>query len=267
MDVPGFALVTGAGSGIGLACAMVYAKEGSAGVCLADISPEALQKAAEQVQSVATNPEFKAISVVVDVRSEESINNLVSETIKAFGRLDYAANCAGVSFKPGHGHEGGWSMTNYDFVTDINFRGVFLCTKAEIAAMKTQEPRANPRRPDKKQRGSIVNIASMSGLVGLKNSAAYAASKHAVVGLSKNAAIDHAEDLIRCNAVCPGYIYTALTQNDTIRAKAEKLSADKPMGRLGEPEEIGDAVVFLSGGRASFVTGTAFSVDGGYTAV
>ncbi len=178
--------------------------------------------------------------------------------MNAFGGLDCAFNNAGIA--PFQVNAGGQKIADvapeaWGRILDVNLTGVWRCLRHEVAQMRRQGTG-----------GAIVNTASVGGLVGLRTSSAYATAKHGVVGLTRVAAVDHAEENIRVNAVCPGYIETPMTE-DTMRRRGESIMARVPMARMGRPEEIAEAVVWMCSERAGFVTGVAWAVDGGYTAV
>ena len=244
------ALVTGAGSGIGQATALTFAREG-AKVVVADVNAQGGEETASKIKESGG----ESIFVHADVSSATDVEAMVSDTVEAFGRLDFAHNNAGISSQgrggPSHEHpEDLW-----DRVIDINLKGVWLCMKYEIPQMLEQGG------------GAIVNTASIAGLVGLRNAGAYVASKHGVVGLTKTAALEYAQLGIRVNCVCPGYIETSMTAeilSDTERRT--QILAAEPIGRVGTPVEIAEAVVWLCSDAASFVTGHAMTVDGGYVA-
>lgn len=246
------ALVTGAGSGIGRATALAFAREG-AWVAAADLKLEAAQETARLVEAAGG----QAVAVEVDVTDDDAVAAMVGAAVKAFGGLDCAFNNAGIA--PYQVNASGQKIADvapeaWQRLLDVNLTGVWRCLRHEVAQMRTQGG------------GAIVNTASVAGLVGLPNSSAYVAGKHGVVGLTRTAAVDHAEDGIRVNAVCPGYIETPMTE-DTMRRRGERIMERVPLARMGKPEEIAEAVVWLCSDRASFVTGAAWTVDGGYTAV
>ena len=182
---------------------------------------------------------------------------MLDDTIVAFGRLDCAFNNAGIAgwhVEAAGKKTADWSEEAFDRMIEVNLKGVWLCMRAEIRQMLTQGG------------GAIVNTASIAGLAGLPTSSAYVAAKHGVVGLTKTAAIEYAEAGIRVSAVCPGYIHTRMTE-ETMRRRGAAILAQTPLHRMGNPEEIAEMVVWLCSDRASYVTGVAYNVDGGWMAV
>ncbi len=242
-------LVTGGGSGIGRASALAFAREG-AKVVVADVVVDG----GEETLGMIKKAGGEAIFVKIDVSKAAEVEAMVNKAVETYGRLDCAYNNAGV--------EGSWVSTteyteeNWERVISINLKGVWLCLKYEIAQMLKQGG------------GSIVNTASVAGLVGTPEASAYVASKHGVVGLTKTAALEYAKLGIRVNAVCPGAIRTPMLERviSTQPQLAESATAMEPVGRLGSPEEIAEAVVWLCSEAASFVTGHAMAVDGGMVA-
>lgn len=242
------ALVSGAGSGIGRAIAITYANEG-AKVVVADINEE---HADETVKIIKENG-GEAITVKADSSKAEENKRLVEEVVSKYGRLDIACNNAGIGgpAKP----TGQYEPEEWDRVIDLNLNGVFYACKYEIEQM------------EKNGGGAIINIASIHGQVAAPNSPAYTASKHAVVGLTKNIAAEYATKNIRCNAVGPGYIETPLLSANLSDEAKNAIAAKSPINRLGTSQEIADLVAFLSSDKSSFTTGSYIIADGGYTAI
>ena len=245
------ALVTGGGSGIGRAASLAYAKEG-ARVVVVDVNVEGGEETVLMIKEAGE----EAILVHADVSKPEDTQAMVDQAVEAFGSLNCAFNNAGIGGGRDRLFTADYLEEDWDRVISINLKGVWLCMKAEIPQMLKQGG------------GAIVNTASIAGLVGLTGTIAYVAAKHGVTGLTKAAAMEYAKSGIRVNAVCPGYIQTPLVQGifDRIEGYRERVAARHPMDRLGEPEEIAQAVVWLSSDAASFVTGHNMPVDGGYMA-
>ena len=245
------ALVTGGGSGIGRAASLAYAREG-ARVVVADVNVEGGEETVLRIKEAGGD----AILVHADVSKPEDTQAMVAQAVEAFGSLDCAFNNAGISGGRERRLTADYLEEDWDRVIGINLKGVWLCMKAEIPQMVKQGG------------GAIVNTASIMGLISTSGSSAYTAAKHGVVGLTKAAALEYASQGVRVNAVCPGYIHTPMVQPrlDAIDGYEDQLKARHPLGRLGEPEEIAAAVVWLSSDAASFVTGHNMPVDGGYTA-
>jgi NAD(P)-dependent dehydrogenase (short-subunit alcohol dehydrogenase family) len=243
------ALVTGGASGIGRATALTFAREG-AKLVVADMNADGGQQTVHMI----TENGGEAIFVRTDVSQAVEVQALISKTVETYGRLDCAHNNAGIA--------GGVRALTADYpeerwhqVIAVNLTGVWLCMKYEIPQMCSQGS------------GAIVNTASAWGLVGAPGASAYVASKHGVVGLTKTAALEYPQQGIRVNCVCPGVIETPMTErglsDPELRAR---LLASEPIGRVGTPEEVAETVVWLCSDAASFVTGHAMSVDGGYVA-
>lgn len=243
------ALVTGASSGMGLATAEAFAASGAA-VVLTDINAQALKAVTERLTAAGNN----VLGLVCDVADEAQVASVIARTVAHFGRLDMAFNNAGVQVPPSDAADE--TAENFDRVNGVNLRGVWACMKHELQQMRTQGS------------GAIVNCSSLGGLVGLPSRAAYHASKHGVIGLTRSAAMEYAPRGIRINAVCPGTINTPMVA-DMLTEQADaikEIMRDQPIGRLGESEEIAAAVLWLCSPGASFVLGVALPVDGGFTA-
>lgn len=240
------ALVTGAGSGIGEATALLYAQHG-ARVVVSDVNEKGGNAVVEKIGAGGG----EALFVKCDVSDPAACEALVAASVKAYGRLDAACNNAGIGGdnKP----VGELSVENFNKVISINLSSVFYCMRAQIPQMLKQGS------------GAIVNMASILGQVGFANAAAYVAAKHGVVGLSQNAALEYSAKGIRVNAVGPGFIATPLLDGMDAAAK-NALVGLHPIGRLGKAEEVAELVVWLSSDKASFISGSYYPIDGAYLA-
>ena len=227
MDVPGIALITGGASGIGSACAKEFAIKGAAGIAVVDLDLDAAHKVKLEVEGVAKAPNFKAAAWKLDVSDEAEVERVLDEVKRAFGRIDYLVNSAGIVVI----HEGGSAAAetrDWEKVMRVNLDGTFLVSRAAARIMLAQEPLGDARNGLKVTKGSIVNVSSIAGIVGVGQSTAYASSKHAVVGLSRTMSEDHAQDGIRVNVVCPGYVLPKQTSRARLEmnVKADATIAD-----------------------------------------
>jgi NAD(P)-dependent dehydrogenase (short-subunit alcohol dehydrogenase family) len=247
------ALVTGAGAGIGRATAVKFATEG-ARVVVSDVDVESGQATVTLIASGGGEAVFER----ADVSSNSDVEKLVARVVDRFGKLDCACNNAGIEGKvlplvdqP---------VENFDAIMSVNARGTFFCLRSEIRQML------------KNGGGAIVNLASVAGLIGFPGLAPYVASKHAVNGLTKNAALEYGKHGIRVNSVCPGGINTRMLDSLADQASGGGLSTQQmmdplhPIGRIGTPDEVAELIVWLCSSRASFVTGANIPIDGGYVA-
>jgi NAD(P)-dependent dehydrogenase (short-subunit alcohol dehydrogenase family) len=240
------ALVTGGTSGIGKATALAFGKAGAKVVFSGR-----REKEGEDTANLIRQSDADCLFVQSDVSSEAEVKALIQKTVEYYGRLDCAFNNAGIDppTKPLHEQ----SVEDFDKLMAINVRGLFLCMKDEIQQMLTQGA------------GAIVNNSSMGGLIAFPGVSPYIASKHAVMGLTRSAALDYAKQGIRINAVNPGLIATDM-MNRLADGNPEQMASIVPMGRLGQAEEIAATVVFLCSDAASYITGQPIVIDGGYTA-
>lgn len=242
------ALVTGGASGLGLATVKAFARSG-ASVVVADWNEEAARTVADELRVQG----YKTLAIGCDVSDDAQVEAMVERTVAVFGRLDVAYNNAGVQNLLAETAD--TTRDDYDRVMAINLRGVWSCMRFELRQMRKQGT------------GAIVNCSSLGGLVGGAERGIYHAAKHGVIGFTKSAALEYAARGIRINAVCPGLIWTPMVdqmvaggQGDAMREMEQSV----PMKRVGRPEEIADAVLWLSSDAASYVTGQSISVDGGY---
>src|ERR1700678_1414993 len=243
------ALVTGAASGLGLATANAFAESG-ASVVLADVQEQQVQQFANKLADKG----HSVLAVRCDVSNDVDVETMVKKTVTAYGRLDAAYNNAGIQNVLADTADS--PRDDYDRVMAVNLRGVWSCMKFELQVMREQGS------------GAIVNCSSLGGLVGGPQRGTYHAAKHGVIGFTKSTALEYAARGIRVNAICPGMIQTPMFDKMIAEGQGEELNAMLkayvPMGRMGRPEEIADAVLWLCSSAASYVTGQSISVDGGY---
>jgi NAD(P)-dependent dehydrogenase (short-subunit alcohol dehydrogenase family) len=239
------AFITGAASGIGRAAALAFAAEG-ARVAILDRSADTL----EAVRASVKDKGGEVLAIPCDISSPDQAEAAVKQLVERFGRLDIAFNNAGVENKAAPVHE--IDLAEWDRIIGINLRGTFICMKHELAQMVKQGG------------GVVVNTSSGAGIRGVAGGAAYAASKHAIIGLTRSAALDYAKQNIRVNAVLPGNIETPMMDRFT-GGDIQKAIDLEPVGRLGKPEEIAEAVLWMASDLGDFVTGAATVIDGGWS--
>lgn len=249
------ALITGAGSGIGREIALLYGRQG-ARVLIADINLEAANQVVSEIQS----QEGVAFAVSLNVADEEQVRSTFEQVVQDHGRLDILVNNAGVS------HVGNileTSLEDWQRVMGVNAGGVFLCSKYALVHMLAQKP----------QGGVLVNIASVAGMISVDRRFPYGASKGAVISMTRSIAIDFVSQGIRANAICPGTVHTPFVEGflarnfpDTKDEMRQQLHARQPIGRMGRPDEIASAALYLASDEAAFVTGSTLVIDGGWTA-
>lgn len=244
------ALVTGGAAGIGRATALAFAGQGLK-VVVADVDASGGEQTVASIRTAGG----EAVFVPCDVTQEAQVQQLMARTLDAYGRLDYAFNNAGIEIEQGRLAEG--SEAEFDAIMGVNVKGVWFCMKHQLPLLLAQGG------------GAIVNTASVAGLGAAPRMSIYSASKHAVIGLTKSAAIEYAKKQIRVNAVCPAVIDTDMFRraHEADPRKAEFAAAMHPVGRIGKVEEIASAVLYLCSDGAAFTTGQALAIDGGATAI
>ncbi|KAK6376103.1 hypothetical protein LTS17_007354 [Exophiala oligosperma] len=261
----GVGLVTGAASGIGRACAKILVEEGCTRLVLADLTGSGLEEVSDELKSIEASVE--TVLFVGDMSKEVDVTQMVEAAVTSFGAIHYCINSAGVTSRPRlRTHE--LETEAFDRVININLRGLWLCERAQIRQFLNQEPTLKTRNHAEgmvTQRGAIVNISSIFGITAHATAGAYPASKSGVLGLTRTDAVAYAEDGIRVNAICPGFISTPLVE----KAKAagtdyNKLVSLIPFRRMGTAEELAEAAVWLASERASYVSGVELPVDGAW---
>lgn len=258
-------LVTGAASGIGRACAKILVDEGCTRLVLSDLDRAGLESLAKELQ--ALDAKVQTVLSVGDMSSEQDVERMVAEGVEKFGGIHYCINSAGVTSKP-RVRTGDLDVEAFDRVINVNLRGLWLCERAQIRQFMKQPAALKTRKLCQgvpPQRGAIVNMSSIFGLTAHGTAGAYPASKAGVLGLTRTDAVAYATDGIRVNAICPGFIDTPLVQ----QAKANGADYTKlvnliPFQRMGTPEELAEAAVWLVSERASYVSGVELPVDGAW---
>ncbi|KAI0877872.1 oxidoreductase [Hypoxylon argillaceum] len=254
--LPGVVFITGAGgAGIGVAVAKAFAHSGCSRLAITDIT--SLSSTRDVLLEI--NPQVQILAREGDVSDETFVTSFVADINSTFGRLDYVVSCAGVLGDSLRSHE--TPLSAYQRIMDVNVKGTWLVSRAALGIMVAQEPIDHPG-----QRGAIVNIASQLGIVARLTAAPYCASKAAIINMTRADAIDYSRDEIRVNCVCPGLVETPMTTGTPeVTERMRSAVGIAPMGRMGKPSEIADAILFLCSSHSSFIQGHALVVDGGYT--
>ncbi|KAM0308686.1 hypothetical protein ACHAO8_009777 [Botrytis cinerea] len=267
--VTGVALVTGAATGIGRETGYAFAEAGALVVAFADINFEGAKMSAEKSNGFAKNSSYQSFAIQVDVADVDSVQSMVDRMVEKFGRIDYLVHSAGLgatSLKP----TSDLDIANFDETLSVNTRGTMLITRAVTKAMSTQEPLTTEgRHGDERSlgRGSIVHIASAFSYIAAPGMMAYVASKHAMMGMVKVAAVDNAKHQIRINALCPSWVQTSMLERSLERWKGLEAIIQKasPAGRAATAEELANIAVFMCSPSASYVNGSGLIVDAGMT--
>ncbi|EMR63235.1 putative short-chain dehydrogenase reductase family protein [Eutypa lata UCREL1] len=264
----GVALVVGSGSGIGREAAFSIAEAGAKAVVFADMNDETAKASSEESKKYASNKEYQTTIFKMNVQDDKSVQDMVNFVVREFGRIDYAVNSAGVD----NGVNAPIAETdidNFDRIMNINARGNLICVRAQVAAMRKQEPKTWSSRNGTRDigRGVIINLASANSFVGLPGKGSYTISKHAFMGITKMAGLDHAPEGIRVNAVCPTWVRTPLLDEEMKKNPEVQgmISAIVPIKRAAECEEVSDTIAFLCSPAASYINGTSLLVDAAVT--
>ncbi|KAJ4296340.1 hypothetical protein N0V90_006385 [Kalmusia sp. IMI 367209] len=264
--IDGVALVTGAGSGIGREVSLAYAAHGARALIAADLNHGAAADTARESEKLASNPDFRTLALAVDVSDPNSVNSMVAAAIQEFGRIDYSINSAGVGVqKPASVQD--VDLDEMNRFWKVNVMGTLNSIKAVSKAMLAQDVRQTTTRGRTRDigRGVIINLGSCSSYMATPDITQYTTSKYAVLGLTKNAALDLAKHGIRVNAICPSWVETpmvdaAIAGNEELHKMMQRVI---PMGRIAKVEEVADVIVFMTSPLASYVTGVGWIVDGG----
>ncbi|KAK7752532.1 hypothetical protein SLS62_005500 [Diatrype stigma] len=267
-QLDGIALVVGSGSGIGREVAFSLAEAGAKAVVFADMNEETAKTSSEESRKYASNKDYQTATFKMNVQDAQSVQDMVDFVVREFGRIDYAVNAAGVDNGP-HAPIAETDVENFDRVMHINTRGNLICVRAQTAAMRKQDPKTWSSRNGTRDigRGVIVNLASANSFAGLPGKGAYTISKHACMGITKMAGLDHAPDGIRINAVCPTWVRTPLLDVELQKNPEVQgmISAIVPIKRAAECEEVSDTIAFLCSPAASYINGTSLIVDAAVT--
>ncbi|KAI0153203.1 NAD(P)-binding protein [Xylariaceae sp. FL1272] len=264
----GFALVTGAASGLGRESAIAFAAAGAEGVLFADIDVQGAEKAAEESKQYAKSSKYRAEFVEVDVTSEESVNKMVAFAKEKFGRIDYSVNSAAIG-NISRARAPHIKADVFRKTIETNVTGTMLCVSAVTRLMMEQEPHTYTSRYGTRSlgRGSIVNLGSLNSYIAYPGTLSYTTSKHAIIGITRAAAMDCRRDQIRVNAVCPFYVDTPMMQTSIERNPGlnEMIKGASPLGRAATVDEVADYIIFLSSPSASYINGTGLAIDAGVT--
>ncbi|KAI1820013.1 NAD(P)-binding protein [Xylaria intraflava] len=262
----GIALITGAAAGIGKETALSFAEAGVKGVVFADINGQGAQEAAAESKNYAKHPEYRAVAVEVDVSKENSVQNMVDVTVKEFGRIDYSVNSAGIGNISG-AMTPNLNLAAFQQTVETNITGLVFCIRAVSQVMMEQEPLSYVGRHGTRSlgRGSIVNMASLNSYVAAPGMLPYTTSKHAVIGVTKSAALDCVAHHIRVNAVCPAWVDTAMMHRSFLRVPQlpQIIKTISPLKRPATVDEVADYIVFLCSPSASYINGTGLTLDAG----
>ncbi|KAI1296452.1 short-chain dehydrogenase/reductase SDR [Xylaria venustula] len=268
LSINGVAIVTGGGSGIGRECCLAYAAEGARGIVVADLDHEKALATMQESKTISSNPDFRVLALAVDVCDRASVDDMVRATVDVFGRIDYLVNSAGVGVQK-HLPIEDVEMAEMNRFWQVNVLGTLNCIQAVTKVMKQQSVLQFSHRGKVREagRGVILNVGSCNSYMATPHIAQYTTTKHAVIGLTKNAALDNAAYGIRVNAICPGWVNTPMV-SAAIEGNSELpklMETIVPMSRIANPEEIADVVMFMTSPRSSYVTGAGWLVDGGTT--
>ncbi|CRG92460.1 hypothetical protein PISL3812_09520 [Talaromyces islandicus] len=266
--ISGVALVTGAGSGIGRDVAFAFAAEGATGVVFTDVNLEAAQRSADQSVDFAINPAYYPLALAVDVTDITSVQRMVTQAVDTFKQINYCVNSAGVGVREPRDVVDA-SMEEFDRFYRINVLGTMNCVKVVGAAMRQQTPLMIQGRNGERNagRGAIVNLGSANSYMATRGIVQYTTSKHAVLGITRNAALELAADGVRVNTICPSWVDTPMVSAavNGIPTLGPLMESVLPFRRIAQPEEVSDVILFLCSPRASYVTGSDWVVDGGMT--